>query len=182
MRKPYPIDLVRSRGHLVFGEPFSANLIVVRGPGKPGDWDGVLYLAATVGTGTGWAIEAWPCATRPGPGFVRSPVNPLGCGMLAPAQNRLSHALGLHRGRPALVQVGAVAVLRDPDRDALLEPTVPEVNRGGGFNVHDVNHPGELAGCIGLVKRHLDELLESYRDLARRFGREQRVTLTVIEG
>lgn len=178
-RKPYPLELVRQRGHVVFGATRSANLIVVRGPGEPGDWDGVLYLAWVTGAGLGWEVHAWPCATRPGPGYVRSPINPAGCGMLAPGQNRLSHQRGLHRGREALVQVGAVAVLRDPDRDAILEPTVPEVNRGGGLNVHDVVTPNDLAGCIGLARPHMLELLEVFDALAKP---GELVSLTVVEG
>ena len=103
--------------------------------------------------------------------------------LAAGVQNRRSHRIGLHRRgqrgeRPALVQVGAVEVLRDPDRDGVHEPLLPEHNRGGGFNVHSINDPEDLAGCIGLWPPHMAELLEVFGDLVPHQG--SLVSLTVL--
>lgn len=176
--RPAPLEQVRAAGHLVFGAVKSANLIAVRGPGGPGDWDGVLYLAWLPAVDAGWLLRAWPCATRPGLPFLRSPINPAGTATIAPGQYRLSHQRGWHRGRPALVQVGEVRVLRDPDRDDVYEPVVPST--GTALNIHDVESPSELAGCIGLARPHLAELLAAFEALEPAQG--PRVTLTLLDG
>ena len=178
--KPFPLDRVRELGLQVFGRAHSANLIAVRGAGKPGDWDGLLYLVSRPSESAGWMQRVWPCATRPGLPYLRKPINPNGTGMLAAGyQNRRSHRIGLHRGRPALVQVGAVEVLRDPDRDETHEPILPERNEGGGFNVHSIGHPNQLAGCLGMATQHTQELLEAYEALVPYQG--PLVSLTVLE-
>lgn len=179
MVRPAVLSRVRAAGLLVFGSPFSANLIVERGEGKPGDWDGRIHLVWTERGSDDWIDRSWRCATRPGLPYLSQPMNPRGTGMVADGvQNRLSHQLGLHHGRAALVQVGAVRVLRDPDRDDIHEPVIPELNSGGGFNVHDVTHPNQLAGCIGLDARSMSELLDVFRTLEHYQG--PRVSLTVI--
>jgi hypothetical protein len=174
---PLPLEAVRAAGHRVFEMPYSANLIAHRGPGGPGEWDGWLYLGWRPAVESGWVVRAWPCATRPGWRYLRSPMNPGGTATIAPGQHRLSHARGLHRGRAALVQVGEVQVLRDPDRDLIYEPVQP--GTGTALNIHDVESPDNLAGCIGLRLGHLLELLACVDALVPHQG--QRVTLTVIE-
>lgn len=175
---PEPIRMAKARGHLVFGRSRSANLIVIRGPGGPGDWDGLCTLSWV--DGPGWVSHAWPCATRPGIPYLQAPINPLGTAMLQPGQHRLSHAIGLHRGMPALVQVApSLPVLRDPDRDAHHEPSLPST--GTGLNVHRVSSPSALAGCVGLLGAHTEQLIAACRLLAGTEYQGDRFTLTLIE-
>jgi hypothetical protein len=179
-RLPHPLELVMDRGWLVFTAPRSANLVAVRGPGKAGDWDGVLYLAWVDTDGAGWTIHAWPCATRPGRVFLERPMNPLGTAVLEPGQYRKSHRQGLHKGRPALVQVGPVTVRRDGDQDALVEPGRQTYNGLFGVNIHDVTSPDHLAGCIGLSPLHTAHLLRAFSSLTATQGQD--VTLTLVTG
>lgn len=179
-RLPLVLELAARRGLVVFTAPRSANLVAQRGPGKPGEWDGLLTVAYRDTDGSGWTSYSWPCATRPGVPFLRDPMNPKGTAVIEPGQYRLSHARGLHHQRPALVQVGEVTVRRDPNRDSVLDAG-GTLDRGlFGVNVHDITHPNQLAGCIGLSPPHLAELLDVYDDLVPHQG--PRVSLSVVEG
>lgn len=174
---PEPIREAKAKGHVVFERAHSANLIVVRGYGGPGDWDGMLYLAWR-GPLAGWIIRAWPAATRPGVGYLTSPIHPMGGAMIAPGQYRGAYQRGLHKGRPALVQTGPVKVLRDPDRDRIHEPETPDTGLFG-VNIHDITHPGGLAGCIGLNHASMTDLLRTVEALERYQGRT--LSLTLLE-
>lgn len=177
-RLPWPLSVARDLGHAVFAESRSANLIVLRGRGSPDEWDGWCTLSYLPEAHAGWLTRSWPCATRPGTPYLRSPINPRGTATIAPGQYRGSHRRGLHRGRPALVQVpgSTVRVLRDPDRDGIYEPLVADV--GTALNVHDVRHPSELAGCVGLASLHLAELLHLVESLEPAQG--PLVSLTMV--
>jgi hypothetical protein len=179
-RLPMVLELAASRGHLVFSEPRSANLVVQRGPGKPGDWDGLLTLSYRDAPGAGWTSYAWPCATRPGAPYLTQPMNPKGTAVIEPGQYRLSHRRGLHHGRPALVQVRPVTVRRDPNRNTALDAGGPLDTGLFGVNIHDVQHPHQLAGCVGLSSAHLVDLLDVFEGLEPHQGPD--VSLTVVEG
>lgn len=126
-----------------------------------------------------WCELAWPCSLDPGRFYLARPINPRGTAILAPGQYRDAYALGTHRGRPALVQVGPVTVRRDGDRDELLEPGVAESGLFG-INVHDDAGAGAeaSAGCTVLPRAFLDELLELVRRAVPVQG--PRLTYTVV--
>ena len=177
-RLPLPLQLVRDAGHQVFTEARSANLVVLRGRGAPDEWDGWCTLSYLPEAHSGWLTRSWPCATRPGTVYLRSPLNPSGTATIAPGQYRRTHHRGLHRGRKALVQIPGtvVRVLRDPNRDTVYEPLVADT--GNALNIHDVGHPRMLAGCVGLATLHLEELLREVEAIEPYQGLE--LTLTLI--
>jgi len=180
VRLPHPLELARRIGAKVFDSPYSGNLIVIRGPGSPDMWDGLLTLSFKTRE-DGWITRSWPAATRPGTPFLTDPINPRGTGMMAAGvQNRGSHSRGSHKGRPALVQVGKMVVQRDNDKDMILEPGAPEVNEGGGFNIHDIARPSDLAGCCGLARIHMTEFLTVVESLEPHQGKV--FSLSVVEG
>jgi hypothetical protein len=160
---PDPLDLARADGHIVFRGALNLNLIATRYAHPAGTWGDRLHAAWETRPDV-WHVTSWPCSTIPGPKYLRTPMNPKGCAIIAPGQWRGSHAPGLHNGRRALVQVGPVGVYRDNDRDGIPEPSA-EVDIGmHGVNVHDVGYgdpdPGELAGCVGLRGPDMDDLLD----------------------
>ena len=177
-RIPQILELARARGHVVFTAARDANLVVLRGPGFPGDWDGLLHYAWNDGPRTGWTVLVWPCATRPGRPFLSDPPNAQGTAMYEPGQFRLSHRPGLHHGRRALVQVRPVTVRRYSQRDGDLFGEPGTLDSGlFGCNIHDVITPQVFAGCIGLLPPHMAELLAAHEDLG---GGD--VSLTVVTG
>lgn len=83
-------------------------------------------------------------------------MNPQGTAILNPGQYENSHALGMHRGKyKALVQIGAVSVTRDYNRNAILDFNNGRVVRGlYGINIHRASKVGNTfkvdkysAGC-----------------------------------
>jgi hypothetical protein len=180
-RLPLILERVEAAGHTVFFVPNSANLVVRRGPGGPGDWDGMLHLVWRPSLDSGWIEHSWPCATRPAPLYLRNPMNPQGTLLLEPGQYPLSHRVGHHKGRPALVQVRPVTGRRDNNRDEVLDPG-PQLFTGMfGANIHDIGHPGQLAGCVGLVRVHMIELLVAVDRLVKSPGQGEEFTLTLVE-
>lgn len=177
-RLPWPLSIARDLGHAVFDGARSANLIVLRGRGVPDEWDGWCTLSYRPEESSGWLTRSWPCATRPGTPYLRSPINPGGTATIAPGQYRRTHRRGLHHGRPALIQIPGtvVRVLRDPDRDTVYEPLVADI--GSALNIHDVGHPSQLAGCVGLARLHMSELLEVVQSIEPAQGLD--LSLTVI--
>jgi hypothetical protein len=182
---PEPIALAKNAGLKVFGAPFSANLIVIRGPGQPGDWDGQLTLSWVETPGGAWRSVSAPCATRPGKHYLQNPMNPRGTAVLQPGQFRGSHARGFHhagtaKASAAWVQVGEVVVRRDGDRDEVLDALSAPLTDGSAINVHRVSDPNYLAGCIGVEAGPLDEMLEAFDWLAAKY-RQPTVSLSVVE-
>jgi hypothetical protein len=177
-RLPLLLEIATARGHVVFTAPYSANLVVMRGPPGRNGWDGLATLSYREAEDSGWTTYSWPCATRPGTPYLVDPINPRGTAVIEPGQYRGSHRRGLHHGRPALVQVRPVTVRRDADRDTVLEPGALDTGLFG-VNIHDISSPSQLAGCIGLSTDHLVELLDVYQDLEPRQGRDVSLTLVL---
>ena len=72
-----------------------------------------------------WEHYRWPITTDPGLYWLENPMNVDGTAILAPGQYRGAYRIGKHRDDyQAVVQTGGeVAVYRDDDRNALLDPS-----------------------------------------------------------
>lgn len=180
---PYPLDLVKAAGLRVFDGKSGRdlNLVAVRCPpseATPNGPDDILYACWREVAGAGWSVQRFLCRTRPGTRFLLDPMNPKGCAVIVPGQYRRSHIRGLHHGRPALVQAAPVAVQRDNDRDAILEPGPTDVGMFG-VNVHDVASFGDLAGCIGVDRLAMTRILRLYDMTAALYG--PGITLTLVQ-
>jgi hypothetical protein len=179
---PEPLRLAAAAGLPVFENAYDANLIVVRDSSQPLDtYDGRIYLCWRE-PGGAWRELSCRAATRPGTAYLRSPMNSGGTACLVPGRNPGSHALGQHKGTPALVQVGKVRVWRDNDRDAILDAGPGDVvyDDATGVNVHECSAPRYLAGCVGVPKEELAVLLEAFRELQAKRP-QPKVSLTLVE-
>jgi hypothetical protein len=105
-------------------------------PGAPNVFDDKLCVFYKLG-GV-WKFHSWACTTDPGTYYLQNPMNVNGTAIVKPGQYRKSHKLGLHRGAyEAMVQVGALTIWRDQDKDAVLDYGVNEVTATGmGINIH----------------------------------------------
>ena len=122
---PKILDRVAAAGHTVFatGE-HNANIIGVRTASRvPGAFDDWMHLVWQVKEK--WEHYRWPITTDPGLYWLENPMNVDGTAILAPGQYRGAYRIGKHRDDyQAVVQTGGeVAVYRDDDRNALLDPT-----------------------------------------------------------
>lgn len=167
-------------GHAVFdGGDLDLNLVGQRSASRrAGELDDLLSVVCR--RNGAWVEHAWPCSLDPGRRYLRDPINPRGAAIIAPGQYRRAYELGLHRGRPALVQVGPVTVRRDGDLDETLEPGVAETGLFG-VNIHDDAGVGAeaSAGCTVLGRDHLAELLSIVRLAVPLWG--PLLTFTVVE-
>lgn len=127
----------------------------------------------------GEAIYCFTATTIPGVHWLQKPMNKNGTAIvMADRQYLNSHALGLHKGKKALVQVGDLMVYRDGDGDNLAEfigePSIasPECRidiHGTGPSVVSVligawsagcqviNNPKEYEAFIGLCEKYVEK-------------------------
>jgi hypothetical protein len=184
LRLPEPLALVRQRGLVVF-EGLTAsrdvNLVAIRhGRSTPGSGDDLLYACWRERAGGSWTIKAWRCETEPGAKYLRTPINPKGTAIMAPGQYRRAYARGYHNGRPALRQVEPIKAYRDANRDGVVDISPHSIDQGlFAMNIHDVSLWGELAGCIGLMRPDLEELLAVYDMTAALHG--VGISLTLLD-
>jgi hypothetical protein len=103
-----------------------------------------------------WQHKVFPITTDPGTFWLTNPSIDKGTAILAAGQYRDAYQIGLHRGKyEALVQRGEVVVIRDYDRDAVLDFFNGTSYRGFfGINIHRASIQGTTktidrysAGC-----------------------------------
>jgi hypothetical protein len=119
---PTILSVVQDRGHVVFTKGLlNLNIIGVRSSSRQaGAFDDELRVVYKE-TPTVWVEVAWPITTDPGLTYLHAPMRTQGCAILCPGQYRSSHRIGMHKGRyPALVQEKPMRIVRDNNRDAIL--------------------------------------------------------------
>lgn len=96
-----------------FPAPFDLNVLVIRAntPDDTDRFDDAFVVSYTTPDHT-HVTRAWPCTADPGRYYRAHPLNPLGTARIRPGRYHLSHTLGVHKGRPALRQVGTLQVDR----------------------------------------------------------------------
>lgn len=180
MNEPAILQRVRALGHRVYtGGDYDLNVVIERGPSRTaGSMDDVIHVVYRLGDG--WICESFPCSADPGKVYLRTPVNPAGTAIIKAGQYPGLWQEGLHRGRPALVQVGPVTVGRDGDRDDQIEP-VGSFTGVYAINLHDDAGAGAdaSAGCVVVSKATIARVLELVR-AQRSAGHGEKVTLTII--
>lgn len=84
----------------------------------------------------GRVLEVFPATVDPGAYYTTRPANSRGTAHLCDG-GPYQYAVGKHRGKPGLVQVGEFKLWRDADRDGGQDPA--EIGRwesGNGINIH----------------------------------------------
>lgn len=166
---------LRQRGWKVFTRPFELNIVGLRSAvTRPNSFDDLICVAYHDDSGRAVA-HFFPATTDPGTYWLRQPMNPQGTAILAQGQYADAYSLGLHRGKYlALVETGGVKVIRDYDRDAVLDFANGKEESGRfGINIHHASSNGTTrtvdkysAGCqvfadiadfngfMGMCQRH----------------------------
>lgn len=148
--------LLRYKGYKLYTRPYELNIVGLRSKSVvPNRFDDELHVFYKV-SGLKWEYHVFKITTDPGTYWLKNPSMPQGTAILAEGQNIDSHALGLHKGQyKALVQVKPVTVMRDYDRNAVLDFYNGKLDKGQfGINVHRANKVGTTktvdknsAGC-----------------------------------
>lgn len=142
---------------------YNLNLIGLRSSQSYANlFDDTFLVAYKDESGT-WHMESWPCTTDPGRPWLQDPGRKAGCAILKEGQYKGSHEIGLHKGKPALVQRKPLPVYRDSDKDLVLDMDDSTVEWGiFGINIHRAGKDSPLvelwsAGCQ-VAKREKDHL------------------------
>ena len=187
------ISAMDRKGYQLFtndSKPYNLNIIGIRTvgriPNKFDDWLVIMWKHDGV-----WSIHFAPVTTDPGTYWLERDGSSRGMGtaIVKPGQYRGMWGLGKHRGKyHALVQKKDVTVLRDDDKDGLLDlDTAKEETGRFGINQHRSNQNNESinvnkwsAGCIVNANPHeFDIQMALYQEAAEVWG--DGFTFTLLE-
>ena len=148
------ISLMKKEGYVVYDKPFQLNIVGIRSKTTiPNKFDDLIYVFWK-NTNNLWDGKYFTSTTDPGTYYLKNPLSKLGTAILKQGQYLDSYAIGKHKGQyDALVQVKPVTVMRDYDRNAVLDFLNGKDETGNfGINIHkagadssDVNNWS--AGC-----------------------------------
>jgi hypothetical protein len=166
--------LLKHKGFALFTRPYELNIVGLRSKSViPNRFDDELHVFYTTKP-MQWEYHVFKITTDPGTYWLKNPMQPQGTAILAEGQYRNSHQIGLHRGQyEALVQRKPVTIMRDYDRNAVLDFYNGKRMTGlYGINIHRANRVGTTktidknsAGCQ--VFENASDF-EAFMKLARR--------------
>ncbi len=183
-------NALKRKGYMIFEQddkPFNLNIVGIRNEaGKPNsfdDWVALMWKYKGV-----WNHIVFEATTDPGLYWLEHPKNPLGTAILKEGQYRGSHAIGLHKGYKALQQVGKLTVIRDYNKDGVIDYSTGKeyTSSNFGINIHRAVYNGKSlavnkwsAGCQVLADSfQFDQLMDICTEASQYWG--ARFTYTLI--
>ncbi len=132
-----------------FETPYDLNMFGIRNTNRtPNSFDDIIGVCYT-DPNNKRHILAFKATTDPGKDYLLEPINEKGTGILACGYHKALWARGLHKGKPALVQVSPCQALRDNNKDAILDFDVKTKQKGMfGCNFHRANQ-GRQTTVVG---------------------------------
>jgi hypothetical protein len=150
------INALRFKTYETFVRPYELNIVGIRSDSTlPNRFDDEIHVFFRNGSGK-WIHYIFPATTDPGTYWLQNPMSPQGTAILKQGQYKGAYQIGLHRGKYyALVQSKPVTVLRDYDRNAILDFWNGKPETGMfGINIHRASVNGTTksvdsysAGC-----------------------------------
>ena len=131
-----------------FTKPYDLNLFGIRSSNQiPNKFDDTIGCAYTDPDGN-HRIFLCPATTDPGLYYLKNPMNVKGTAILKEGYYPGLWTYGKHKGRDAFVQIGKCTLLRDANRDGILDFNTPneEISANDGINLH-----GALTGSYTMV-------------------------------
>lgn len=149
-------SILKESSYVLNIKPYQLNIVGMRSKGTNSNrFDDEIHVFYKKPNGK-WNYHIYPATTDPGTFWLNNPSYPQGTAILAQGQYRNAYAIGLHRGKyEALVQEKPVTVIRDYDRDAILDFNNGTKQSGEfGINIHRAESSGTTkyinkysAGC-----------------------------------
>lgn len=149
-------EILKEYGFVLYTKPYQLNIVGLRSKSvQSNSFDDEIHVFYTKPDGK-WNYHIYPATTDPGTFWLNNPAYPQGTAILAQGQNVDAYAIGKHRGMyEALVQLKPVTVIRDYDRDAILDFNNGTKEKGNfGINIHRASSSGTTktidkysAGC-----------------------------------
>ena len=150
------INALRFKTYETFVRPYELNIVGIRSDSTlPNRFDDEIHVFFKNGSGK-WIHYIFSATTDPGTYWLQNPMSPQGTAILKQGQYKGAYQIGLHRGKYyALVQSKPVTVLRDYDRNAILDFWNGKPQTGMfGINIHRASVTGTTksvdsysAGC-----------------------------------
>lgn len=150
------INALRFKTYETYSRPYELNIVGIRADNTiPNRFDDEIHVFFKNNTNQ-WVHYIFPATTDPGTYWLKNPMNPQGTAILMQGQYKGAYQIGLHRGKYyALVQRKPVIVLRDYDRNAVLDFWNGRPDTGMfGVNIHRASVNGTTktvdnysAGC-----------------------------------
>ena len=148
--------ILRYKKFTLYTRPYELNIVGLRSKSAtPNRFDDEFHVFYKV-SALNWQYHIFKATTDAGTFWLRQPMQPQGTALLAEGQYVGCYQLGLHRGKYlALVQRKAVNIIRDYNRDAVLDFNNGTKTTGlYGINIHRANRVGKTktvdknsAGC-----------------------------------
>jgi hypothetical protein len=149
-------EILKAYGFVLYTKPYQLNIVGLRSKAVNSDsFDDEIHVFYTKPDGK-WNYHIFPATTDPGTFWLNNPAYPQGTAILAQGQNLNAYEIGLHKGKyEALVQVKPVTVIRDYDRNSVLDFNNGVKETGNfGINIHRAESIGSTkyigqysAGC-----------------------------------
>ena len=148
--------ILKQHGFTLYTKPYQLNIVGLRSKNANSNtFDDEIHVFYLKDDGK-WNYHVFSATTDPGTFWLKNPSYPQGTAILAQGQNIDAYEIGLHRGKyEALVEVKPVTVIRDYDRDAILDFNNGTYQTGNfGINIHRAESTGSTkyideysAGC-----------------------------------
>jgi len=148
--------ILKDRHYEIFDKPYQLNIIGLRSKSVlPNRFDDEIHVFYK-DTHKQWLYHIYKATTDPGTFWLNNPSFEQGTAILAQGQYKDSWAIGKHHGAyDALVQVRPITVIRDYDRDTVLDFNNGRIQTGMfGINIHRAERSGTTkfinkysAGC-----------------------------------
>lgn len=149
-------SIFSQRGYRLKVRPYELNIMGIRSPeNKSNSFDDEIHVFYKNDQNK-WEYHIFKATTDPGTYWLQNPMSPQGTAILAQGQYEGAYQVGYHQNKYlALVQRGPVTVIRDYDRNALLDFFNGRKERGlFGINIHRALAQGKTktidrfsAGC-----------------------------------
>ena len=149
-------SILHSKGFVLYTRPYELNIVGLRSASTVANrFDDQIHVFYKT-NGLLWNYHVYRATTDPGTFWLKNPMQPQGTAVLAQGQYVDAYQIGLHKGKyKALVQIKPVTVIRDYDRDAVLD-FINGIRITGmlGINIHRASKTGTTvtvdkysAGC-----------------------------------
>ena len=150
------INVLRLQTFEIYTRPFELNIVGIRADSTvPNRFDDEIHVFFKNNSAQ-WIHYIFPATTDPGTYWLENPMSPQGTAILMQGQYKGAYQIGLHKGKYyALVQRKPITVLRDYDRNAVLDFFNGQKYTGMfGVNIHHASVNGTTktvdnysAGC-----------------------------------
>lgn len=149
-------SILSEKGYVIYSRPFELNIVGVRSKNTNSNrFDDEIHVFYRVSL-LKWNYHVYKVTTDPGTFWLKNPMQPQGTAILAQGQYINAYEIGLHKGQyKALVQRKPITILRDYDRNAILDfNNGTKVVGQFGINIHRAMSQGTTkvidkfsAGC-----------------------------------